>query len=129
MIATANTLAVVLATEVLPKDFYTLTTLGTLVGATGAVYLICSTAQSVFNFNPKWLALLVALIISLVVAVYSASDPKDPVFLKYFIAFLNGLLIYATAVGSNNILGQKPGGGTALVPAKRSFRTIWWEIK
>ena len=127
LLEVTNTLGAAAGAQVLPKDFYTPTTLGTLVGATGAVYLICNTAQSVFNFNPKWLALLVSLIISIIVAVFSKSDPNDPAFLKYFIAFLNGLLIYATAVGSNNITGSGPAGGAVkpLVAGKRSFRSLW----
>lgn len=115
----------------IPGDFFTTASLGTLAGATGAVYIICGTIQQVFNFNPKWLALLVSILISLLAAFVTQPTGGEP--LKYFIALLNGFLIYATATGSNQVLGTgaEDTFTTTAVRKKlispRQFNSKWWE--
>jgi len=114
----------------IPGDFFTTASLGTLAGATGAVYVICGTLQKVFDFNPKWLALLVSVIISYVGA-YLTQSMNDPV-TKYFVALLNGFLIYATATGTNQITGTASGkdaqqaGFRQHLKTRRNFSTRWW---
>jgi len=115
----------------IPKDFFTPTSLATLAGATGAVYVVCGTIQRVFNYNPKWLALLVSILVSYIAAFITVSDGNDAI--KYIIAFFNGCLIYITATGSNTMFGSAPGGGgpkpTGVTPAiipNRTFNTRWW---
>jgi hypothetical protein len=114
----------------MPGDLFTPASIGTLAGATGAVYIICGTLQKVFNFNPKWLALLVSILISFVAALVTQPSNNEP--LKYFIALLNGFLIYATATGSNQVLGNPPESVSAplstkrLLLKRRKFNTKWW---
>jgi hypothetical protein len=48
-----------------PKEFFTLQSMVTLTGATGATYVIANGCQSALNFNPRWLALAIAQVISL----------------------------------------------------------------
>lgn len=115
----------------IPGDFFTTASLSTLAGATGAVYIICSTIQKVFDFNPKWLALLVSILISFAAALLTQSAGNE--ISRYFIALLNGFLIYATATGTNQVLGSKadpPAAVTAgfrqTIPKKRRFNTTWW---
>ena len=111
-------------------DFFTTASLGTLAGATGAVYIICSTIQRVFNFNPKWLALVVSILISYAAAFITQSSEND--ISRYFIALLNGFLIYATATGTNQVFGSKADEGIRKVDfkqqlrTKRHFNTTWW---
>ncbi|MBB6498692.1 hypothetical protein [Pedobacter cryoconitis] len=111
-------------------DFFTTTSLGTLAGATGAVYIICSTIQRVFNFNPKWFALVVSILISYAAAFITQSLEND--ISRYFIALLNGFLIYATATGTNQVFGAKADQGVPKadfrqqVKPKRHFNTTWW---
>lgn len=118
------------AVTAIPGDFFTTGSLGTLAGATGAVYIICGTLQKVFNFNPKWLALLVSVIISYVGA-YLTQSMNDAV-TKYFVALLNGFLIYATATGTNQITGTTPikdsqqAGFRLQLKHRRNFSTRWW---
>lgn len=116
--------------SVIQGDLFTPASLGTLAGATGAVYVICSTIQSVFNFNPKWLALLVSILISYFAA-YITSSNDDQV-TKYLVALLNGFLIYVTATGTNQIVGKGPvattqkAGFQLKTTQKRQFTTRWW---
>ena len=113
----------------IPGDFFTAASLSTLAGATGAVYIICSTIQKVFNFNPKWLALLVSVLISFAAALLTQTNEND--ISRYFIALLNGFLIYATATGTNQVFGSKPdsthtAGFRQAVKQNRRFNTTWW---
>lgn len=119
------------------NDFLTLGTLGTLAGSSGIVYFICSSVQNVFNWNPKWLALLLSILISLIVA--AATPSEIAAWIKYVIAFLNGFLIFATATGVNIMRATndpKAGGAGRLdnrvdlnqpaMPVKRTFSTSWF---
>lgn len=86
------------------KDFYTLATMLTLSGSTGATFVICNGLQRAFNFNPKWLGLVVALVVVLG-GVY-ASGGRSPV--DYLIGIVNSFLVYCSAAGATGALG---GGG------------------
>jgi len=118
------------STAGIPGDFFTTASLGTLAGATGAVYSICGTIQRVFNFNPRWLALLVSILISYLGA-YLTQSMGDPV-TKYFVALVNGFLLFATATGTNQIAGIKVITDTSKAGFKqrmkntRMFNTKWW---
>ncbi len=48
-----------------PKEFFTLQSMLTLSGATGATFVIANGLQRAFDFNPRWLVLLIAEIICL----------------------------------------------------------------
>lgn len=50
----------------LPKEFFTIQSMLTLTGATGATFVIANGCQRAFNFNPRWFALVIAQVISLV---------------------------------------------------------------
>ncbi|MGY0035973.1 hypothetical protein [Pedobacter sp. NJ-S-72] len=51
---------------------------------------------------------------------------------RYFIALLNGFLIYATATGTNQVFGPKPDNNThtasfrQAIKQNRRFNTTWW---
>lgn len=113
-----------------PGDLFSPASIGTLAGATGAVYIICGSLQKVFNFNPKWLALMVSILISFLAALITEPSSNEP--LKYIIALLNGFLIYATATGSNQVLGKPAEDLSSSFASKRilqkarRFNTRWW---
>ncbi len=44
----------------IPKEFFTAASMLTLAGATGATVIVTNGLQRAFNFNPIWLALLIA---------------------------------------------------------------------
>lgn len=117
-----------LAIEI-PKDFYTLSSMLTLSGSMGAVFLICNGLQSALNFNPKWLALVVAILISLAGVYFSHGHGSD-----YFVGFVNGFLVYGTASGATQVLGNgnaNRGNARSItsnvtVNNKRGFLSSWW---
>lgn len=126
-----------------PQDFFTIGSFATLLGATGIVYIVSGVIQSVFNFSPKWLALVISIAISLIGASLSVKTPdvlevivqQDSIWIKYLIALLNGCLIFSSATGSNQLFAPKPPvlatekGVPPLRPEplaiRRRFRTLW----
>ena len=121
-----------------PQQFFTWGSFTTLAGATGIVYIICGVVQSVFDFSPKWFALVISILVSLGgihVNYPSSFDMADTtVGMKYIIALLNGFLIFATATGSNQLIAGKPS-----IPDRppyprplnfqsqsRTFNSNWW---
>ena len=44
----------------LPNQFFTDQSFLTVAGASAAVFVVCNSLQAAFNFNPRWLALVVA---------------------------------------------------------------------
>jgi hypothetical protein len=98
----------------LPKEFFTLQSMLTLTGATGAVYVVCNGLQAALNFNPKWLALAVAQVIALVGVQQTGGSGID-----YFIGIINGFLIYCTAAGASAIGGRGRRGVARAAPPSR----------
>lgn len=119
-----------------PADFFTIGTMVTLSGATGATFVVCNGLQRAFNFNPRWLALLVAQIIVLV-GVYTVSKGE---LLDYFVGVINGFLVFCSAAGATGVLGPGSGAGavvgrgmdvkTSGMPqpdgTRRGFLTTWF---
>ncbi|MFL5741464.1 MAG: hypothetical protein ACJ75B_14665 [Flavisolibacter sp.] len=136
---------------IIQQDFFTPSTLGTLAGATFVVFAISSGIQSAFNFNPKWLALVISILVSFIGAYISMHAGEAPqretdattahsvqsAGVTYLIAFINGFLIYASATGANQIVGHDhpsaPGGvqpsgnkREAAPTSKRKALTRWF---
>ncbi len=87
----------------IPSEFFTLQSMLTLTGASGATFVVCNGLQRAFDFNPRWLALLVAQIVVIVGTHLSHTGGVG--LGDYFVAVLNGFLVYATAAGTTHILG------------------------
>jgi hypothetical protein len=121
-----------------PPAFFTWGSFTTLAGATGIVYIVCGVFQSVFDFSPRWFALIISILVSLVGIQFDYQPaPGNPLFstgVKYTVALLNGLLIFAAATGSNQLIAGKPS-----VPERppyprpfsfqhqaRTFTSNWW---
>jgi len=126
-------LAILLQIEI-PKEFFTLQSMLTLTGAAGATYVICNGLQRAFNFNPRWLALAIGILISLY-GVYETSPGRAS---DYFVGIINGFLIFCTAAGATELGAVKtesttarsaPNGNAATSTnqaAKRQFRSSWF---
>lgn len=117
------------------QDFFKLGTFATLAGATGIVYIVCGGIQQVFNYKPKWLALLISIVVSFIGLAISHLDPKISDWVEYLIAFLNGFLIFMTATGTNQIAAPSPPNLPITPEAKsiqrlkaRKFNTNWWDF-
>jgi hypothetical protein len=100
----------------LPKEFFTPESAATLTGAVAITYVVSNTVQSIFNFNPRWLAGLIALAVSMFGVWYTKGDA-----LGYVFGALNGCLIYLSAVGLSAVT-RTPGQP----PQRRSFLSSWW---
>jgi hypothetical protein len=92
----------------IPKEFFTFQSMLTLTGATGAVFVISNGLQLAFNFNPRWLALVISQIVVLG-GVYVTGG----VGIDYFIGLVNGFLVYCTAAGAT-LVGAGAGSGGAV---------------
>ena len=112
-------------------NFFTTGSFFTLAGCTLIVIVVSNGIQNVFNFSPKWLALLISLLVSLI----AASIAKDPsavkdvaaaatggtsgqnIWLKYLIAVFNAFLIHASATGANQITASRAQPNPPMPPA------------
>ena len=91
-------------------EFFTVASLATLQGASLAAWIVPSVVNSIVAIGKRWrhiISLVVALGISLVVASTNTGDGG-----KWLIALLNGLLIYASAVGINQLSATAAGGAS-----------------
>jgi hypothetical protein len=116
------------------QELFTIATLGSFAGATAATVVVGNTLQSVFKLNAKWLTLLLAEAIVILVAVFNHTSELS----GYFVALLNGCLVYSAAVGLNTMTSSPPppDGPTArstdeagLPPrqnVRRGFFSRWW---
>jgi hypothetical protein len=120
----------------LPKEFFTLQSMLTLTGATGAVFVVSNGCQRAFNFNPRWLALIVAQIIILSGVYLTGGRGVD-----FFVGVINGFLVYCTAAGATLVAGDGSAtvisrgtavntAGQAAFPqmdsSRRRFLTSWF---
>ena len=94
-----------MAAVAIPAEFFTLQSMLTLTGSAGATFLICNGLQRAFNFNPRWLGLLVAEALA-VFGTYASHHPAEAT--DYFVAVVNGFLIFATAAGGTSMGGSAP---------------------
>jgi hypothetical protein len=118
--------------SVVPKELFTKESLETLIGLTGMVYVASNSLQRAFNFNPKWLALAIAQILS-IIAVYLAYQGTEANFINYLIGVFNGFLVYLTSAGAtgvgHNMLNANKGNDELPLSErnlKRGFTTKWW---
>jgi len=111
----------------IPREFYTPKALFSLGGASGAVVLTSGTFGYVFDFNPKWLGLFVAQVISFAGIAFLPKDGSRHSSSLVAVAFFNGLLIYSQAVGLNTLNHAVPTPKTkqaVLVPVVDPVP--WW---
>jgi len=111
-----------------PNTFFTNESFFSLAGATAIVFVVCNTVQRVFNFNPKWLALLLSEIVA-IIGTWSAARQHVPS--DYFIAVLNGCLIYSAAGGGTAVVSSAETGHPKAIgdpgrPAQRTFLSPWF---
>ena len=112
----------------MPSTFFTNESFFSVAGATAIVFVVCNTVQKVFNFNPKWFALLLSEFVA-IFGTYSAARAHVPS--DYFIAVLNGCLIYSASAGGTMIAGSAEQGKArgSVVTAnsqRRGFLSPWF---
>jgi hypothetical protein len=113
-----------------PNDFFTLQSLGTFAGATGATTVIANAIRLAFGLNQAWVALAVAeaICLGVVLIAYLDAAPGVPVvYSAYFIAFLNGFLVFCTAasVTALGVQGEEAmRGGAATHRIEAKYRAV-----
>ena len=105
-----------------PHEFFTPESMLTLAGATLITTVITNTCQHVFNWNPKWFGLLIALVI--VIAGVQLTD--NPKFINYFMGIINGFLVYASATGIMQMAGAQPVRTKDSAARKKRFWDKWY---
>ncbi len=97
-------------TDPIPKDFFTLQSMLTLSGATGATFVVSNGLQRAFDFNPRWLALAIAQLIVLC-GVYASGGQSV---VDYAVGVINGFLVFCSAAGATGVAGGGAGTGGAV---------------
>jgi hypothetical protein len=105
----------------IPSDFFTPASMLTLAGATLITTVITNSCQHAFNWNPKWLGLVVGIVIG-IIGVLLTENPK---FVNYFMGIINGFLIYASATGIMQ-MGGTPAPQTGTVEKALQSRRKFW---
>lgn len=120
----------------IPKDFFTLQSMLTLSGATGATFVVSNGLQRAFDFNPRWLALAIAEAI-VIFGVYASGGQSV---VDYAVGIINGFLVYCSAAGATGVAGgggaggavargagaTRGGGGTGAAGGRRGFLSSWF---
>lgn len=120
----------------LPDNSYEIATLFTLTGSATAVWIITSVVGYLLEPKDsrrlkKWLGLALSLVLAFLGA--TLVQEKSP--LIWVVAFVNGFLVYFTAVGANTITAQAtknsghngaPVSKVSSSSEKGSFSELWW---
>jgi len=95
----------------LPNEFFTMNSFATLSGASGIVFMATSVIKYLTNgrYNPKWLAFVMSELVSFVGISLAVNTKGAGLMTGIIIGLLNGMLIFATALGINTV-------STKLVP-------------
>jgi hypothetical protein len=106
-------------------SLFTITSLLTLQGSAGVAWFVPNTLGWLFGTGfdkaRKWVALGVALGLALV----AASMVPDPSVLTWVVAPINGLLIFATAMGINQFPAQNRQPSPVTVAQNQQFIRSW----
>jgi len=112
----------------IPTEFFTRDSIFTFTGITGATFVVANGIQKAFDWNPKWLALLLAEILCLL-GVYIRGMHSSVDMVDYALGFLNGFLVFCTVGGATSGASKLSSGGSSAVvdrgDAKRGFFTPW----
>jgi len=86
-----------------PKELYTIATLATFAGSSGAVLVLYNTFRRLLKRENLWAAFTISLVVSYVVGSATGGLKLD---YGYFLAFLNGCLLFTAAAGGQEIISQ-----------------------
>lgn len=101
-------------------DFFNIETLGTFVGAVTATLIITNTLSYIFNLNNRWVGLVVATALQLLVWVATSFGQ----WINLAVALINAFVVYSAAFVTTHLAK----GSTTLVryaDGKRKFWVAW----
>ena len=118
------------------SEFFTATGIGTMAGATSAIFVISSTYQHFTGKRPKWLSLALSFLIGFMITFVDLQTgdllPKKISPLSVFLALLNSCLLFLTAVGVNTVSSGNAAPSGPVIdafnpePERRTFLTAWF---
>ncbi|WP_338664846.1 hypothetical protein VQH23_06650 [Pararoseomonas sp. SCSIO 73927] len=107
-----------------PNDFFTTQSLLTFGGATAATFVVPNALQAALNFNPRWLALVVAEAVCVAVVLNGQMNGSPAGLAEYLVAVVNGCLVYCSAMGITSIganaTRQPPAAASPAAPIPKS---------
>ena len=121
----------------LPQTLFSPDSLLSFTGAVIAAVLVPNVLASIFKKAPvevlRFISLLVAMGMAYLMAYFSTAF-FDPYWMKWVVAFFNGLLIYLSALGANETLsnaskdelGELVHSAVSDKPLKRRFFATWF---
>jgi hypothetical protein len=80
----------------LPNEFFTTASFGTLVGLTGITYILKNTLHSLTGWQSPWIGFLIA-VFATEIGVYLSGGSEGG---AYLLGALNGCLVFLTAGGA-----------------------------
>jgi FtsH-binding integral membrane protein len=83
------------------NDFLTVESLATFAGTTTAAIVISNTYRAIFKRDPRIIALIVSIGTCMFFAYKSSGE-----LMGYFVALINGCLVFCSAYGLNNQIIQ-----------------------
>jgi hypothetical protein len=93
----------------LPHEFFTIQSMLTFGGATTATFVITNAIYRATSYSPKWLGLVIAVVLTTAGVYYSHGQGLD-----YVAGLVNGCLVYLAAAGGTaaGAAATEQGGGT-----------------
>lgn len=95
--------------------------LATVAGATLATVLITNGLAAAFDVTARWVALAVALVITLLATAFTVGWTADTLAL----GIVNGFVVYTAAVGGNQMAAGRHRQQLRMV-GERPFFDAWW---
>lgn len=116
-----------MTTETVAKgaELFTLTSLGTFTGLTGATVVVTNTVSRITGWSPAWFGFLVALILCSAVPAITNGFSLG----QQLLALLNACLVYLSAAGANAAGGAVTGNAPLPPPGageRRGFFGRWF---
>ncbi len=109
----------------LPKEFFTASMFGTLMGCVVVVWVVSNVLSGVFGIEPRFTGFVVSIVVAYVALFLSEEKTK----VHYIIAFFNGCLIYATVVGGTSFTpyfnSQTAGKEQEKISVKTALTSPW----
>ena len=113
----------------IPKEFFTRESIGSLAAVVTMVIVVANGIQTIFSWNPRWLALLIAEVICFAGLLHTN---EKPAVLDYVLTVVNGFLVFAAATGAtsagNGLVKGKPEppkSPDVLTGGERTRRGFW----
>jgi hypothetical protein len=105
-------------------QLFTLPSLATFTGLTGATVVVTNAISRAVNWNPAWFGLAVAAVLC-----FGMATITNPTLIEYLLALLNSCLVYVSAAGTSSVGAAAQGPArtdvAAEMPSQEGFFRRW----